>query len=199
VAIVLPLLSGMAFGGQVGQAAYAASESGIVGMPLPVARDLTDQAVRVLTIAPGLFETPLLASLPEKARWLCSRDWALAHFLWRLTDSDARGVWWDGLTLPLIRWEAPVTSSYPSLTRALAEALVDVLWFIDGSEDEQMDQDDAVKVMEGVAHVVSTLPSDQRQELLELVREMSAAENNPARREFLEAFPEGFGLIDDAS
>jgi hypothetical protein len=42
------------------------------------------------------------------------------------------------------------------------------LWFIDGSEDEQMDQDDAVKVMEGVAHVVGTLPS-QRQELVKLV------------------------------
>ncbi|QTI42312.1 hypothetical protein [Streptomyces nojiriensis] len=90
-----------------------------------------------------------------------------------------------------------MTSSHPSLTRALAEALVDVLWFIDGSEDEQMDQDDAVKVMEGVAHVVSTLPSDQRQELIELVGEMADAENNPARREFLEAFPQGFGVIDD--
>ncbi|MFF1560811.1 hypothetical protein [Streptomyces sp. NPDC058279] len=93
----------------------------------------------------------------------------------------------------MIRWEALVTSSYPSLTRALAEALVDVLWFIDGSEDEQMDQDDAVKVMEGVAHVVSTLPSDQRQELIELVGEMAAAENNPARREFLEAFRRALG------
>ncbi|MEV7729169.1 hypothetical protein AB0P15_31240 [Streptomyces sp. NPDC087917] len=99
----------------------------------------------------------------------------------------------------MIRWKALVTSSYPSLTRALAEAWVDVLWFIDGSEDEQMDQDDAVKVMEGVADVVSTLPSDQRQELVELVGEMAAAEYNPARREFLEAFPEGFGMIDDVS
>ncbi|MFF9691082.1 hypothetical protein [Streptomyces sp. NPDC014623] len=81
----------------------------------------------------------------------------------------------------------------------MAEALVDVLWFIDGSEDEQMDQDDAVKVMEGVGHVVSRLPSDQRQELIELVGEMAAAENNLARREFLEAFPEGFGVIDDVS
>ncbi|MEU8762755.1 hypothetical protein [Streptomyces sp. NPDC048659] len=89
-----------------------------------------------------------------------------------------------------------MTSSYPFLTRALAEALVDVLWFIDGSEDEQMDQDDAVKVMEGVAHVVSTLSSDQRQELIVLLGEMAAAETNPARREFLEEFPQGFGLID---
>ncbi|MER8233163.1 hypothetical protein [Streptomyces sp. NPDC094049] len=92
-----------------------------------------------------------------------------------------------------------MTSSYPSLTRALAEALVDVLWFIEGCEDEQMDPDDAVKVLEGVAHVVSTLPTDQQQELIELVGEMAASETNPARREFLEGFPEGFGLIDDAS
>ncbi|MFF8384283.1 hypothetical protein [Streptomyces kanasensis] len=102
-------------------------------------------------------------------------------------------------TLPLIPWEALVTSSYPSLTRALAEALVDVLCFIDGTDDEQLDQDDAVKVMEGVGHVVSTLPSEQRQELTELVGEMAAAETDSARRAFLEEFPEGFGLIDDAS
>ncbi|MEU1863713.1 hypothetical protein [Streptomyces gardneri] len=79
----------------------------------------------------------------------------------------------------------------------MAEALVDVLWFIDGSEDEQMDQDDAVKVMEGVARVVSTLPNDQQQELIALLGEMAAAETNPACREFLVEFPEGFGLIDD--
>ncbi|MGW0908658.1 hypothetical protein [Streptomyces sp. NPDC002853] len=92
-----------------------------------------------------------------------------------------------------------MTSSYPSLAHALAEALVDVLRFIDGSEDEQVDPDDAVKVLEGVAHVVSTLPDDQRQELIGLVGEMAAAESDPARREFLAGFPEGFGLIDDAS
>ncbi|MFE2015756.1 hypothetical protein [Streptomyces sp. NPDC059491] len=108
-------------------------------------------------------------------------------------------MWWDGRTLPLICWETVVTPSYPSLTHALAEALVDVLWFIDGSEDEQMDQDDAVKVTEGVAHVVRTLSSDQQQELIALLGEMAAAETNPARREFLEEFPEGFGLVDDLS
>ncbi len=122
---------------------------------------------------------------------------ALVHFPWRLTDRDVSGVWWDGRTLPLIHWETIVTSSYPSLTRALAEALVDVLWFIEGSEDEQMDQDDAVKVIEGVAHVVSTLSSNQQQELIALLGAMAAAETNPARREFLEEFPAGFGLIDD--
>ncbi|MEU9362077.1 hypothetical protein AB0D35_28810 [Streptomyces sp. NPDC048301] len=90
-----------------------------------------------------------------------------------------------------------MTSTNPSLTRALADALVDVLWFIDGSEGEQMDQDDAVEVTEGVAHLVSTLPSDQQQELIALLREMAATESNPARRAFLKEFPEGFGLIDD--
>ncbi|MFC8358555.1 hypothetical protein ACFUIY_01660 [Streptomyces griseorubiginosus] len=89
--------------------------------------------------------------------------------------------------------------SYPSLTRTLAEALVDVLWFIEGSEDEQMDQDDAVKVMEGVAHTLSTLPDHQRLELVALVGEMAAAETDSDRREFLEEFPEGFGLVDDGN
>ncbi|MYT21527.1 hypothetical protein GTW69_14720 [Streptomyces sp. SID7760] len=99
----------------------------------------------------------------------------------------------------MIFWEPFVKSSYSSLTRALAETLVDVLWFIEGCEDEQMDQDDAVKVLEGVAHVVGTLPTDQQQELNELVAEMAASETNLARREFLEGFPEGYGLVDDAS
>ncbi|MEV7617622.1 hypothetical protein [Streptomyces sp. NPDC089799] len=87
---------------------------------------------------------------------------------------------------------------YSSLTHALAEALVDVLWFIEASEDEQMDPDDAAKVLEGVAHLVSQLSSDQRSELIGLLRTMAEAESDPARREFLEGFPEGFGLVDDA-
>ncbi|MEU5812065.1 hypothetical protein [Streptomyces sp. NPDC047718] len=87
---------------------------------------------------------------------------------------------------------------YSSLTHALGEALVDVLWFIEGSEDEQMDPDDAVEVLEGVAHLVSQLSSDQRSELIDLLGRMAEAESDPARREFLEGFPEGFGLVDDA-
>ncbi len=54
--------------GQVGQAAYAASKGGIVGMTLPIARDLMGEGIRVNTILPGIFHTPLLAGLPEKAR-----------------------------------------------------------------------------------------------------------------------------------
>ena len=57
-----------AYDGQIGQIAYAASKGGIVGMTLPAARDLAARGVRVMTIAPGLFDTPLLAALPEEER-----------------------------------------------------------------------------------------------------------------------------------
>ena len=57
-----------AFDGQVGQIAYSASKGGVVGMTLPAARDLAQYGIRVNTIAPGLFDTPLLAALPEDAR-----------------------------------------------------------------------------------------------------------------------------------
>ncbi|WP_328623123.1 hypothetical protein [Streptomyces sp. NBC_00354] len=88
---------------------------------------------------------------------------------------------------------------YPSLTRALAEALVGVLWFIEGSDDEEMDPDNAVKVLEGIAHLFTQLSSDQRQELLDLLGAMAEEESDPARREFLEGFPESFGLVEDAT
>ena len=57
-----------AFDGQIGQPAYAASKGGIVGMTLPIAREFASLGIRVVTIAPGIFDTPLLASLPEPAR-----------------------------------------------------------------------------------------------------------------------------------
>jgi NAD(P)-dependent dehydrogenase (short-subunit alcohol dehydrogenase family) len=53
---------------QIGQAAYAASKAGVVGLTLPVARELAALGVRVVSIAPGLFDTPLMAALPEAAR-----------------------------------------------------------------------------------------------------------------------------------
>jgi NAD(P)-dependent dehydrogenase (short-subunit alcohol dehydrogenase family) len=56
-----------AFDGQIGQAAYAASKGGVVSMTLPVARELAALGIRVITIAPGIFETPMLAALPEEA------------------------------------------------------------------------------------------------------------------------------------
>jgi NAD(P)-dependent dehydrogenase (short-subunit alcohol dehydrogenase family) len=66
--VIINTASIAAFEGQIGQAAYAASKGGIVGMTLPVARELARHGVRVMTIAPGLFDTPLMAGLPEPAR-----------------------------------------------------------------------------------------------------------------------------------
>jgi NAD(P)-dependent dehydrogenase (short-subunit alcohol dehydrogenase family) len=66
--VIVNTASVAAFDGQIGQAAYSASKGGIVGMTLPIARDLAELGIRVCTIAPGLFDTPLLAGLPEAAR-----------------------------------------------------------------------------------------------------------------------------------
>ncbi len=66
--VIINTASVAAFDGQIGQAAYSASKGGVVGMTLPIARDLADKLIRVVTIAPGLFDTPLLAGLPEPAR-----------------------------------------------------------------------------------------------------------------------------------
>ncbi|MBM7424200.1 3-hydroxyacyl-CoA dehydrogenase [Spongiibacter marinus] len=66
--VIINTASVAAFDGQIGQAAYSASKGGVVGMTLPIARDLASYGIRVNTIAPGLIDTPLLASLPEEAR-----------------------------------------------------------------------------------------------------------------------------------
>jgi NAD(P)-dependent dehydrogenase (short-subunit alcohol dehydrogenase family) len=66
--VIINTASVAAFDGQIGQAAYSASKGGIVGMTLPIARDLADKGIRVCTIAPGIFETPLLGTLPEDVR-----------------------------------------------------------------------------------------------------------------------------------
>jgi NAD(P)-dependent dehydrogenase (short-subunit alcohol dehydrogenase family) len=66
--VIVNTASVAAFDGQIGQAAYSASKGGIVGMTLPIARDLARSGIRVVTIAPGLFDTPLLAGLSEKMR-----------------------------------------------------------------------------------------------------------------------------------
>jgi NAD(P)-dependent dehydrogenase (short-subunit alcohol dehydrogenase family) len=66
--VIINTASVAAFDGQIGQAAYSASKGGVVGMTLPIARDLADKAIRVMTIAPGLFDTPLLAGMPEEAK-----------------------------------------------------------------------------------------------------------------------------------
>lgn len=66
--VIINTASVAAYDGQIGQIAYAASKGGVVALTLPAARDLAQIGVRVVTIAPGLFDTPLLASLPEAAR-----------------------------------------------------------------------------------------------------------------------------------
>jgi NAD(P)-dependent dehydrogenase (short-subunit alcohol dehydrogenase family) len=66
--VIINTASVAAFDGQIGQAAYSASKGGVVGMTLPIARDLASAMIRVVTIAPGLFDTPLLAGLPEEAK-----------------------------------------------------------------------------------------------------------------------------------
>jgi NAD(P)-dependent dehydrogenase (short-subunit alcohol dehydrogenase family) len=66
--VIVMTASVAAFDGQIGQVAYAASKGGIVGMTLPMARELAGSGIRVVTVAPGLFMTPMMASLPEEAR-----------------------------------------------------------------------------------------------------------------------------------
>jgi len=66
--VIINTASIAAFDGQVGQAAYSASKGGVVGMTLPIARDLSQYGIRCCTIAPGIFETPMLMGLPDPAR-----------------------------------------------------------------------------------------------------------------------------------
>lgn len=66
--VIINTASVAAFDGQIGQAAYSASKGGIVSMTLPIARELARYGIRVMTIAPGIFDTPLLGALPEPAR-----------------------------------------------------------------------------------------------------------------------------------
>jgi NAD(P)-dependent dehydrogenase (short-subunit alcohol dehydrogenase family) len=66
--VIVNTASVAAFDGQIGQAAYAASKGGIVGMTLPIARDLARSGIRVMTIAPGIFETPMLMGMPQEVQ-----------------------------------------------------------------------------------------------------------------------------------
>jgi len=66
--VIVNTASVAAFDGQIGQAAYAASKGGVAAMTLPVAREFAQRGIRVVTIAPGIFDTPMMAGLPEKAR-----------------------------------------------------------------------------------------------------------------------------------
>ena len=66
--VIVNTASVAAFDGQIGQAAYAASKAGVVGMTLPIARELARHGIRVMTIAPGIFETPMMAGMPQEVR-----------------------------------------------------------------------------------------------------------------------------------
>ncbi len=66
--VIINTASIAAFDGQIGQAAYAASKAGVVGLTLPVARDLADSGIRAVTIAPGIFDTPMMASFSDEVR-----------------------------------------------------------------------------------------------------------------------------------
>ena len=66
--VVINTASAAAFEGQIGQAAYSASKAALVGMTLPIAREFAGYGIRIMTIAPGLFETPMVAGLPDKVR-----------------------------------------------------------------------------------------------------------------------------------
>ncbi|HEY0252454.1 MAG TPA: SDR family NAD(P)-dependent oxidoreductase [Kofleriaceae bacterium] len=72
--VIVMTASVAAYDGQIGQIAYAASKAGVVGMTLPAARDLAPAGIRVVTIAPGIFDTPMLGSLKEDVRAALSRD-----------------------------------------------------------------------------------------------------------------------------
>mgnify|MGYP001237919100 CR=1 FL=1 len=79
--VIVNTASVAAFDGQIGQAAYAASKGGVVGMTLPIARDLASQQIRVITIAPGIFDTPMLAGLPADLRSALAKDVPHPHRL----------------------------------------------------------------------------------------------------------------------
>ena len=72
--VIINTASAAAFDGQIGQASYSASKGGVVGMTLPIARDLASLGIRCMTIAPGIFDTPMLALLPEEARQALAKD-----------------------------------------------------------------------------------------------------------------------------
>ncbi|XP_014087462.1 3-hydroxyacyl-CoA dehydrogenase type-2 [Bactrocera oleae] len=72
--VIINTASVAAYDGQIGQAAYSASKAAVVGMTLPIARDLSTQGIRVCTVAPGLFNTPMLQGLPEKVRTFLAKS-----------------------------------------------------------------------------------------------------------------------------
>jgi 3-hydroxyacyl-CoA dehydrogenase / 3-hydroxy-2-methylbutyryl-CoA dehydrogenase len=87
--VIINTASAAAYDGQIGQAAYSASKGGVVGMTLPIARDLAGLGIRCMTIAPGTFDTPMLALLPDDARAALAKDVPFPKRLGRPTEFAA--------------------------------------------------------------------------------------------------------------
>lgn len=83
------------------------------------------------------------------------------------------------------------------LVAVLAGLVVDVVWFLDSCEDDEVDPDSAVKMMESVSWMLTRLPQDQRHRFLQVLADLAEAEQNPSRREVLEAFPFASGLVEE--
>ncbi|MHB9097212.1 MAG: 3-hydroxyacyl-CoA dehydrogenase [Syntrophales bacterium] len=87
--VIINTASVAAFDGQIGQAAYSASKAGVAGMTLPIARECADYGIRVMTIAPGLFDTPMMAGLPESVRVMLAQTVPFPKRLGRPTEYAA--------------------------------------------------------------------------------------------------------------
>jgi hypothetical protein len=82
------------------------------------------------------------------------------------------------------------------LVPALTGLLVDVVWWLESCGDEEVDPDSAVKMMENVGWALTQLPPAQRQRLLQVLSDLTEAEQDPARRQFLESFPFAMGMTE---
>ncbi|MFE3032301.1 hypothetical protein ACFXKY_11670 [Streptomyces canus] len=84
------------------------------------------------------------------------------------------------------------------LVPVLAGLVVDVVWFLDSCDDDEVDPDSAVKMMESVSWVLGRLPQDQRDGFLKVLADLAEAEQDPGRKEFLDAFPFASGLVEES-
>ena len=98
--VVISTASIAAYDGQIGQSAYSASKGGIVAMTLPIARELAQFGIRVLTIAPGLFLTPLLANLPQDAQDSLAASIPFPRRLGQADEFALIGIAYDRQSLP---------------------------------------------------------------------------------------------------
>lgn len=83
------------------------------------------------------------------------------------------------------------------LVPVLVGLVVDIAWYLDSCDDDEVDTDAAAKMLESIGSVLDQLPQDQRDRVLTILAGLAEAEQHPGRREFLEAFPVDFGLIDE--